>query len=287
MVTFMRTAKHYRRKDVKALKCSMAVKTRVRRMILKHTYQFRKANSQNLQQKTINAHPNICYLELRSKRLKKLIQCSKMRRSNEMETHVSTTSTPSNLPVVSKNGPISRSNSFLARRPQASLNVCMNDRKASSELTSSTQMHTQEQRKHLLGYWDLSCLMEVSLADNDTQVEQNHASLTESQMIHRLRQREATVSNCNPSHVSTHDQDTTQVSRPSGTGPDERPADDQNASSCVCETLACVPSRDDIELFLAEAEQSGQMMLTKRYNFDFQNHVPLQGRYEWINLTHS
>ncbi|KAF3435386.1 hypothetical protein FNV43_RR22475 [Rhamnella rubrinervis] len=42
---------------------------------------------------------------------------------------------------------------------------------------------------------------------------------------------------------------------------------------------------EELEEFLANAERSEERQFTEKYNFDFVNDVPLEGRYEWFPLT--
>ncbi|KAJ7553249.1 hypothetical protein O6H91_06G089700 [Diphasiastrum complanatum] len=57
-----------------------------------------------------------------------------------------------------------------------------------------------------------------------------------------------------------------------------------NRNSTICRKLFNSPCQEDIENFFAASEQQQQKQLSARYNFDFVNGVPLQGRYEWVSL---
>ncbi|XP_015892892.2 cyclin-dependent kinase inhibitor 7 [Ziziphus jujuba] len=45
-----------------------------------------------------------------------------------------------------------------------------------------------------------------------------------------------------------------------------------------------LPTIQEIEEFFAKAESYEQTHFTEKYNFDFVNDVPLEGRYEWLPL---
>ncbi|KAJ7539112.1 hypothetical protein O6H91_11G077300 [Diphasiastrum complanatum] len=320
MGKYMRKAKNRGKKGMKPLKSNVGVKTRAKRTTVKHTNQRAMANSQDLKQKEIN----VCYLELRSRRLKKTVEGIKRRCRSEMKAqeveesncsgnfdHVAQNFSPEkdecqrigksstlarltnealpkavstmSLSKLSMDGAISRSSSFSALA-QASLNACTNQGEASYR-----ELETQDQqRNHFLDSEDFlvvhsrSTAMEVSLGENSRQVDQDYPSLRK-----RPRQKKESTAVCSLSYAGTHEKMTTQVSRPSGTDSDERTADERAAPISICKTLFGAPSGDELEEFFAHAEHQEQQLLTERYNFDFRNEVPLQGRYEWISLTHS
>ncbi|KAJ7525887.1 hypothetical protein O6H91_17G072000 [Diphasiastrum complanatum] len=181
---------------------------------------------------------------------------------NKMENyHIPTTPSSSKLRMAMA---ISTSTSFLAV-PRASANECMqNDGEACCSAES-----------------------EASLGDNSsTQIDQDNVSLRKSQMICSGRQKREPIISYSPSHASTYNKITHQASGLSITDPEERTTGDQRgALTCVCEAFFSAPCRAEVEEFFAEAEQYEQKLPTARYNFDFQNDVPLQGRYEWISLN--
>ncbi|CAE6004403.1 unnamed protein product [Arabidopsis arenosa] len=45
-----------------------------------------------------------------------------------------------------------------------------------------------------------------------------------------------------------------------------------------------MPTESEIEDFFVEAEKQINEKFKKKYNFDFENEKPLEGRYEWIKL---
>ncbi|KAJ7525893.1 hypothetical protein O6H91_17G072500 [Diphasiastrum complanatum] len=273
-------AKRHGKNGMKALKSNVGAKNISDELSIENCQDFKQKES---------AHVNISYLELRSRRLrKKTNQCTKAH-------HVSISLTPSKL--LSMDGVISRNASFLAL-PQASQNVCLSNGEVSCELRDSMKMQIhEEKRNNLLCSED--CLVEyrvhpstaeveASIGVNDKQVAQDNVSLRKNQMIDTSRQKREAIIPYSPRHASIHeDQITNQVS---GTGPDERAGRDQRVSIYICKTLFGAPnSKEEVEEFLAEAEQYEQKLLTARYkyNFDFHNGIPLKGRYKWINSTHS
>ncbi|KAG0499420.1 hypothetical protein HPP92_003659 [Vanilla planifolia] len=51
-----------------------------------------------------------------------------------------------------------------------------------------------------------------------------------------------------------------------------------------CRPQLWIPSAAEIEQFFAKAEKSEKQRFTSKYNFDFDNEIPLAGRYKWIRM---
>lgn len=50
------------------------------------------------------------------------------------------------------------------------------------------------------------------------------------------------------------------------------------------QTAQQMPSKAEIEEFFDDVEKLEQKRLTEKYNYDFVNDVPLDGRYDWVRL---
>ncbi|XP_027347038.1 cyclin-dependent kinase inhibitor 7-like [Abrus precatorius] len=58
----------------------------------------------------------------------------------------------------------------------------------------------------------------------------------------------------------------------------------KNKSRCVLSTLQKMPTESELEEFFAAAEKDIQKRFSEKYNYDIVKDVPLEGRYEWVQL---
>ncbi|XP_022931099.1 cyclin-dependent kinase inhibitor 3-like [Cucurbita moschata] len=56
-------------------------------------------------------------------------------------------------------------------------------------------------------------------------------------------------------------------------------------SGVEMELLKSIPTANDIEEFFAQEELWHQTTFIQKYNFDFASEMPLQGRYEWVQVV--
>ncbi|CAO2827995.1 unnamed protein product [Amaranthus hypochondriacus] len=61
-------------------------------------------------------------------------------------------------------------------------------------------------------------------------------------------------------------------------------SDGQQSSSTQSTVQNKMPSHSEIEDFFASAEKEIQKRFIDKYNFDFENDAPLEGRYEWVPI---
>ncbi|CAA3013366.1 cyclin-dependent kinase inhibitor 7-like [Olea europaea subsp. europaea] len=59
----------------------------------------------------------------------------------------------------------------------------------------------------------------------------------------------------------------------------------REANSRSLSTMQKMPSETELEEFFASAEKDLQKQFTEKYNFDILEDIPLEGRYEWIELN--